>query len=107
VTHRLAIELVAITQRSTNIHGCKVKWRLNGTGVGIMLAIPHINWKKSTMSRKDTLVGRVVSDARGAEYTVKTHHVEADELVLERGAETQAITMMDIANGRFRVLNDE
>ena len=53
------------------------------------------------------LTGRTVSDSRGAEYTVKTHHLEADELALVRGDETHAITLMDIADGPFELLEDD
>ena len=53
------------------------------------------------------LTGRTVSDSRGAEYTVETHHVEADELTLVRGDETHAITLMDIADGPFELLDND
>lgn len=53
------------------------------------------------------LAGRTVVDSRGAEYTVKTHHLEADELTLVRGDETHAITLMDIAEGPFELLDHD
>jgi len=59
------------------------------------------------MKDADTLTGRTVVDGRGCEYTVKEHYYEADELVLQRGSETHAITLMDIADGPFRVVDDE
>lgn len=59
------------------------------------------------MREQDTLTDRTVVDGRGCEYTVKEHYYEADELVLQRGSETQAITLMDIADGAFRVVDDE
>lgn len=59
------------------------------------------------MSGINDLSGRTVVDGRGCEYTVKEHYYEADELVLQRGSETHAITLMDIADGPFRVIGDE
>lgn len=53
------------------------------------------------------LTGRTVVDSRGAEYTVEKHHLEADELALVRGDETHAITLMDIADGPFNLLNHD
>ena len=53
------------------------------------------------------LTGRSVVDSRGAEYTIKSHHYEADELTLVRGDETHAITLMDIADGPFELLNND
>jgi len=46
-------------------------------------------------------------DSDGKVYEITQHRVESDELVLKRGSETQAITMMDIADGPYEVVGNE
>jgi len=50
------------------------------------------------------LVGRVVCDTQGRTYRVVDHYLEADELVLARGSQERAITLMEIADGPFELL---
>lgn len=53
------------------------------------------------------LVGCKVTDERGAEYTVTQHHVEADEVLLERGESTHAMTVEDLYSGGYEVFENE
>lgn len=59
------------------------------------------------MGNADSLEGRIVVDKQGREYTIDRHMIEADELVLTRGGSTHPITVMDIADGPFELIDDE
>lgn len=53
------------------------------------------------------LTGRTVRDSDGRQYTVDRHHLEVDELVLVRGDVTHPITLMDIADGPFTLVDND
>lgn len=55
----------------------------------------------------DDLTGETLRGPDGLAWRVKAHHYEADELEVYRLGETRAITMMDVAEGRYEVIEPD
>jgi hypothetical protein len=51
--------------------------------------------------------GQNVVDGDGRVYEITHHHIEADELQIERGDITTAITLMDVADGPYTITDPE